>query len=54
MESGKYGIGLTLVKSYKKNFVFLVALTLTILKVFLPISFKAGTSLYFNASQYSG
>ena len=54
MELGKYGIDLILVKSYKKSFVFLVTLTLTIPKVFQPISFKADTSLYFNASQYSG
>ena len=54
MESGKYALDLIPVKGYKKSFVFLVKLTLTMPKVFQPISFKADTSLYFNASQYSG
>ena len=54
MESGKYAIDLKPAKSYKKSFVFLATLKLTIPKVFQPISFKADTSLYFNASQYSG
>ena len=50
MEMGKYAIDLIPEKSYKKSFVFLVTLTLTISKVFQPISFKANTSLYFNTS----